>query len=58
MQKHEEDKGIVYSSRVLLGNWYETAKLEEVSVYLPVNKVCKTCFNCTYLSLPGCFSTS
>lgn len=30
MSKMEEDKGIVYCNRVLLGNWYEASKLEEV----------------------------
>ena len=34
MSKKEEDKGIVYCNRVLLGNWYEASKLEEVSSIL------------------------
>ncbi|XP_045772137.1 cilia- and flagella-associated protein 161-like isoform X3 [Maniola jurtina] len=29
MSKLDEDKGIVYGNRVLIGNWYESAKLEE-----------------------------
>ncbi|XP_053620519.1 cilia- and flagella-associated protein 161-like isoform X2 [Plodia interpunctella] len=29
MLKKEQDKGIVYSNRVLVGNWYEASKLEE-----------------------------
>ncbi|XP_026759352.1 cilia- and flagella-associated protein 161-like [Galleria mellonella] len=29
ISKMDEDKGIVYCNRVLLGNWYETTKLEE-----------------------------
>ncbi|XP_004930175.1 cilia- and flagella-associated protein 161-like [Bombyx mandarina] len=29
MKKTEEDRGIVYSNRVRVGNWYEATKLEE-----------------------------
>lgn len=29
MSKVEQDKGIVYCNRVLIGNWYEASKLEE-----------------------------
>ncbi|XP_047985310.1 cilia- and flagella-associated protein 161-like [Leguminivora glycinivorella] len=29
LSKLDEDKGIVYCNRVLLGNWYEASKLEE-----------------------------
>lgn len=30
--KLNDDKGIVYCNRVLVGNWYEASKLEEVSL--------------------------
>lgn len=28
---YEENKGIIYSNRVRVGNWFEASKLEEVS---------------------------
>lgn len=31
MPKTDIDKGIVYCNRVLVGNWYEAAQLEEVT---------------------------
>lgn len=31
ISKMDADKGIVYSNRVRLGNWYEAATLEEVN---------------------------